>query len=380
MPLNPQARPALRPAATVAAVCCAPAPAAQAATSFRLRATCIDQLSFVHVVDPHPAAIALCADSASDEFHGSSSEARVELRLGPRKIGVVTYAAGSLTLVDPIPTVLKSEAVSSANLTDRFEMLARDAAGNLVSSGSMDIDLIATGLVSLQGTGSFATPPLPDASLASLAFEFSWSSGRTEDRVSVTAPTSQVVPVSAPITVRASWTAGKPFTFAMSVLAASCVVLGSDGSGTARVVFGNSWDWLGIRNVANAASQPVASFSTISPDSGIDWGAPAVAVREPPATVLSLLGLGALRRLAPRAASPRRSTCVARPKCGCAVDSFVCGRGSRPLTLLRKVSLRRKAQGPLRGRWAYSPAAARSAWALSVRSQVNSGSSLPKCP
>ncbi len=33
-----------------------------------------------------------------------------------------------------------------------------------------------------------------------------------------------------------------------------------------------------------------------------------------------------------------------------------------------------------RGRWFYKPAAARSAAALSVRSQVNSGSSRPKWP
>ena len=50
------------------------------------------------------------------------------------------------------------------------------------------------------------------------------------------------------------------------------------------------------------------------------------------------------------------------------------------LTSLREVSLRRKSQSSLRDRGAYSPAAARSVWALSVRSQVNSGSSRPKCP
>lgn len=51
------------------------------------------------------------------------------------------------------------------------------------------------------------------------------------------------------------------------------------------------------------------------------------------------------------------------------------------LTSLREVSLRRKAEKPRALRAAaYSPAAARSAAALSVRSQVNSGSSRPKCP
>ncbi len=59
-----------------------------------------------------------------------------------------------------------------------------------------------------------------------------------------------------------------------------------------------------------------------------------------------------------------------------------CGYGPalRAFTSLRDMSLRRKATEALRACRAYSPAAARSAVALSVRSHVNSGSSRPKWP
>ncbi len=65
---------------------------------------------------------------------------------------------------------------------------------------------------------------------------------------------------------------------------------------------------------------------------------------------------------------------------GCAGGLVAATRPYGAVTSLREASLRRKAAEPLRGCRAYSPAAARSAAALSVRSQENSGSSRPKCP
>ena len=297
-----------RLAAVAALVCCAASPDAHGAATYSLGARCIDLLSFVQIVDPYPGTAGNCSDSASDELHTSSSDARVELRVGTRRIGVVTQANASLHLFEPVPSRLLSEATISASLTDRFDMIALDSQGNFVAAGSMDIDIIASGLVSLQGSGSFATPSLPDVSESYLKYEITSGAGSVSDDVTITAPQTATRSVSTPISVRVNWLAGDAFTFAMSVLSQSYVVLGTDGSARASVEFGNSLDWLGIRNVTDANGVPVASFSAISPDTGVDWG-DYVSVPEPPTAPGALVGAAVLGWLCRRKAGRAVAAC-----------------------------------------------------------------------
>jgi hypothetical protein len=76
-------------------------------------------------------------------------------------------------------------------------------------------------------------------------------------------------------------------------------------------------------------------------------------------------------------ARPAQLRRVARTATGIARRAVKAGGTAAALVVADAANARRaERRHPL----VYSPAAARSRWALSVRSQVNSGSSRPKCP
>ena len=68
------------------------------------------------------------------------------------------------------------------------------------------------------------------------------------------------------------WIRGQPIQIQMLANASLDALLEASGSFSGIVEFGNSLDWLGITSVTDDAGNPVASFTAMSPDTGVDWG------------------------------------------------------------------------------------------------------------
>jgi hypothetical protein len=219
-------------------------------------------------------------------------------------VGVALQADASLQTY--LPTDFGTEVSATASVTDRFQVYAQREDGHVVGGGTMDIDLLATGTVTLSGDGSFNDI----LSFAALNYQFNvWGQSGSEQQfgnVSLdhTDPRGTIL-VSAPLSATISWFGDSVINIELKTDAQVIAKLELDGVVNGRVVFGNSLDWVGIRNVRDENGNLVASFSAVSPDTGILWGGTAP-VPEPAATGLFALGLAML-------AVRRRSTRVARP-------------------------------------------------------------------
>lgn len=276
----------------VAAVLALPA---QAALDTLVSTACIDSAG--GVFQQHSSAsdaAAQCSFDVANPAHIGSGRAQVRLVAGPRRVGVDAQAQASSSLLNLPSAVLRADASGAITLTDSFQAVASDAQGRAVAEGFMDVDLLATGSLSFAGSAG----ALHANSGADLLYIFSLSpSGGGRDR-HVTLQQPGQLNAQARLSERVHWVAGETVTLTLEVQARSSVFIQNVGQGRAEVQFGNSLDWLGVRGVTDLAGTPVAQFSLVSPDSGMDW-APLQAVPEPGAWQLLALGLAVagLRRL-----------------------------------------------------------------------------------
>lgn len=208
-----------------------------------------------------------------------------EARIGYRAVGVTASAQASLTT--KLTSDFGTDVTASSHLEDFFFMTATLPDGTPVSNGYMQINAIATGEVHLNtsGAGYLSTVQL-DYLLSVGGFSVASNSIYMLDGD----PPQQIVQ---PFAVVVPWQAGLAVPIIMQANAVVDAVLFDDGSVDALAQFGNSLDWLGISNVTDAGGNPVASFTALSADGSVDWGAAAV-VPLPAAGWLFASGLVAL--------------------------------------------------------------------------------------
>lgn len=261
---------------------------AQAVLVDEVSSVCTDSLGGIVLIEPSSnAGLSSCHFSMSNSEHVASGAAAVQIKVADRKVGVVSSANASLQLLDTVGGMTVVQSAGHAKLTDSFGAVAKDAAGNAVTAGYMDVDVLATGTMSFSGSGE----GLNGSSSARIHYTFELQYGGTVAKsFQLTAPGTQ--PLSARLSHRIEWFAGDKIWLSMEVDAATNAFLGGSGTADAKVDFGNSLDWLGVRNVTDLNGVPVASYSMVSADSGVDWGVYTPAVPEPASWGLLLAGLG----------------------------------------------------------------------------------------
>lgn len=274
----------------------APWSAAQAELTDEVSSACTDSLGGIVLIEPSSnAGFSSCYFSMSNSEHVASGAASVQLKVADRKVGVVSSANASLQLLDAVGGMTVVQSAGRAKLTDTFGAVAKDAAGNAVAAGYMDVDVLATGTMSFSGTGE----GLSGSSYARISYIFDLQyGGNVAKSFMLTSPGTQ--PLSARLSHRIEWFAGDKIWLSMEVDAATNAFLFGNGTADAKVDFGNSLDWLGVRNVTDLNGVPVASYSMVSADSGIDWGVYTPAVPEPASWGLLLAGLGLTAAVARR--------------------------------------------------------------------------------
>jgi hypothetical protein len=282
--------------------------AAHAGLTLEVSSTCVDSLGGVAEIDPASVGgSSHCNFTSSNAEHTASGSAYTTIRVGPRTVGIDTKATASLMRVhDYMPATTIAQAAGRATLVDRFETVATDAEGRPLSSGYMDINVLASGVVSLSGSGA----GLSGVSSSQLRYRFELVPGdEVEGRVSIDYAASEAA--DAWLTQRWFWEAGVPTSLTLEVETFASAFMTGTGSAEAHVDFGNSLDWIGVTNVTDADGVPVASFRMVSADTGIDWGAYQPPVPEPAtwgmlAAGLGLVGWAARRRNALAAREPAR--------------------------------------------------------------------------
>lgn len=265
---------------------------AYAAFSFEAEAVCIDDGT---VKDGIPGGVA--APSAACTFtvnrgginrRAGSASANAQAIAAARAVGVdVTVDA---TLTDTfVPTVFGATAKADARLDDVFVMTGTLPTGTPVSNGLMDIQAVATGQIRLDANGAATLN-----TRAFLNYAIAVGSGGASETQLVflgDLMPGEVRVINVPFVIPAvPFTAGLAIPVQMSARADLFAELEHEGSIEGRIEFGNSLDWTGITNVTDAAGTPLASFSAISPDTGVNWGA-AAPIPEPAAWLLLLSGL-----------------------------------------------------------------------------------------
>lgn len=275
-------------AASVAAGVFLPSAGARASLTLEVSSSCIDSLGGIETINPATSsASSHCNFTSSNAEHTASGNALTQIKAGQRRLGIDSKATASLSRVhDYVTAATIVQTTGRAVLVDNFDMIARDAAGNRISAGYMDVDIAASGVVSLGGSGA----GLSGYSSAQLSYRIEMlSASHVEGRVSINYADS--VPVDALFTERWFWQEGST-SLTMEVQATTSAFMTATGSADARVDFGNSLDWLGVRNVTDMNAVPVASFSMVSAGTGVDWGTYTPPVPEPATWALMLAGMG----------------------------------------------------------------------------------------
>jgi len=267
-------------------------PHAHAAISSSTTAYCFDSLGGI-VKTLEGAGAVSCEFESSNVAHTASGRASVTLKAGERRVGVNSSASASLMRVyDYLPAQTVVQGRGHIRLTDSFDVVAKDSFGNSVAAGFMNVDVLASGELSLAGSGA----GISGLSFAQLRYDFHLTSATGTSEI-VKIDYAGAVPLQALLSERIEWKAGERLLLTLELEAGTDAAMTADGSAEAKVNFGNSLDWLGARNVTDLNGVPVASFSLISADTGVDWGVYTPAVPEPAAWALMLLGLGWLGTL-----------------------------------------------------------------------------------
>jgi hypothetical protein len=193
------------------------------------------------------------------------TKADADTRFGPRSVGVMAHASADIT--NGVDT-FQAEASASSSVQDTFIMSATLPDGTPITSGLFDVNLVATGFATLSSTQT-AIP-----NFAELTYSLSIGTFSLPNTITLTPPTdSQGIGVPVNV-VSIPWTAGVPLSVSMSASASVSAAIFGEGSSDAEIIFGNSFDWLGIVNVTDEFGNPAAAFSAIGED-GLDWGSPA---------------------------------------------------------------------------------------------------------
>jgi len=281
------------------------APGAQAAIAFQTEAICIDNGDVQDgIAGGLPVASAACSYSVNRSGLNrrvGSAEATAQAIAGVRSVGVDVSV--DTTLATAFPTVFGARVIADARIDDSFVVTGTLPLGTPVGNGLMNINAVATGQIRLDTSGA--------ASLNTRAFlhyVIAVGSGGTSQTEIVflgdLAP-GELRTLSVPFVIPAvPFFGGSPISVQMSARAELIGELTDDGAVDGRIQFGNSLDWLGISNVTDASGTPLASFSAISSETGVDWGA-VTAVPEPAAWALFACGLGAVLVASARLSSAR---------------------------------------------------------------------------
>lgn len=262
---------------------------AHAGLTLEVSSTCIDSLGGIE--DIHPASSGgstNCNFTSSNAEHTASGSAFTTIRAGQRRVGIDSKATASLNRVhDYMPAYTIVQTTGHITLTEQLVMGATDAQGTPVTSGYMDVNVLASGVVSLSGSGA----GLSGVSSSKLRYRFEMSPGSHVDG-EFEINYADSVAADGLLTERWFWESGASTTLTLEVETFTSAFMTATGSADARVDFGNSLDWLGVRNVTDIHGAPVASFSMVSADTGVDWGKYQPPVPEPATWGLMLAGLG----------------------------------------------------------------------------------------
>ncbi len=265
-----------------------------AAIAFHTEAVCIDNGSVQDgIAGGLPVAAAACTYSVNRSGlnrRTGAAEASAQAIAGARSVGVDVSV--DATLATAFPTVFGARTIADARIEDTFILTGTLPLGTPVGNGLMNINAIATGQIRLDTSGA--------ASLntqAFLHFVIAVGSGgvaHTETVLLGELESGELRIINVPFVIPAvPFLGGVAIPVSMTARAELTGELVDDGALDARIQFGNSLDWLGISNVTDAAGTPLASFSALSPATGVDWGAVA-AVPEPAQWLTFACGLGLL--------------------------------------------------------------------------------------
>lgn len=277
---------------------------AHAGLTLEVSSTCIDSLGGIEEINPATSGgTSHCNFTSSNAEHTASGNALTMIRAGQRRVGIDSKATASLNRVhDYMPAYTIVQTTGHVTLIEPLTMAAKDADGNAVGSGYMDVNVLASGVVSLSGSGA----GLSGVSSSKLRYRFELASGgHVDGNVSINYADS--VPVDGLLTERWFWESGTSTSLTLEVETFTSAFMTGTGTADAHVDFANSLDWLGVRNVTDIHGTPVASFSMVGADTGVDWGKYQPPVPEPSTWGLMLAGLGLLgwtaRRQARRSAA-----------------------------------------------------------------------------
>jgi hypothetical protein len=117
-------------------------PNAQAAISTSTTAYCFDSLGGIVKTFEGAGAVS-CDFQSSNVAHTASGKASVTLKAGQRSVGVTSSASASLERVyDHLPAQTVVQGRGRITLTDSLDVLAKDAYGNAIGAGFMDVDVL----------------------------------------------------------------------------------------------------------------------------------------------------------------------------------------------------------------------------------------------
>ena len=211
------------------------------------------------------------AGSVYGEF-GTTGSATATTTAGPRKVGV--QVNGSITLATDEPRFVVVMSRADITLTEAMQMSAADANGGQVQSGTMDINMLASGILSITSSGP--DPELQfigfDAAKIALSYQLTVpgivsSGGSREYKIFNPGPHA----VGDGFSVTVPWISGQAITTELAVAGVVELLMRNDGFINGSVSFGNSLDWLGISNVRDSNGNPVPDFLLLG-DNGAVWG------------------------------------------------------------------------------------------------------------
>jgi hypothetical protein len=275
-------------------------PVAQAAQALFVEAVCIDDGAVQDGLEggmaaPHAACAYAVNRPAGFNRRVGSASADAQAIAGVRSVGVDILVDAELST--SLPTVFGGRAVAEARIDDTFIVTGNLPLGTPVGNGLMQINALAMGQIRLDTAGSVTVNTY---ALLHYGIAVGSESKSFSELVYIgDLQPGEIRAFNVPFLIPAVPFLGH-VSIPVSMFARAQILaeLDDDGSVDGRVQFGNSLHWLGLSNVTDASGTPLASFSAVSGDTGVDWGA-FVAVPAP-AAWLSMLSSAALLGVATR--------------------------------------------------------------------------------